>query len=297
MNRVNVLRLAGAVVFGGMLGPVFLLFGLRLASAASVSMWLNLELVATALLGLFFFRDHLGTAGWAGVIGVVSASTLLSLGEGTGGLWAGLMVALACLCWGLDNHLTALIDGVTPTQSTFWKGSVAGMVNLGIGIWLVPFEAGAVVACIGLLVGALSYGVSIALYIYSAQQLGATRAQMVFASAPFFGVLLSAILLGESLSTMQFAAAGMLALSLVMLFRDRHDHIHTHRPIAHRHAHRHDDLHHDHAHAGQTASLHHSHWHEHEETTHAHPHWPDLHHRHRHGEAQRAPNEQNRSQG
>src|SRR5574341_2165656 len=36
-------RLLGAVLLGGVCGPVALLFGLRLASAASVSMWLNLN--------------------------------------------------------------------------------------------------------------------------------------------------------------------------------------------------------------------------------------------------------------
>src|SRR5262245_33035033 len=56
-------RLLGAVVFGGGLGPVLLLLGLRLASAASVALWLNLELVATVLLGVLWFRDRLGAAG------------------------------------------------------------------------------------------------------------------------------------------------------------------------------------------------------------------------------------------
>jgi hypothetical protein len=32
-------------------------------------------------------------------------------------------VLAACACWGLDNQLTALIDGITPSQTAFWKGS------------------------------------------------------------------------------------------------------------------------------------------------------------------------------
>jgi len=62
--------LLGAVFFGGMPGPVLLLFGLKLA-AASVSRWLNLEAVATALPGFFVFavfgadshHTHAHTAG------------------------------------------------------------------------------------------------------------------------------------------------------------------------------------------------------------------------------------------
>lgn len=59
-DRVNRRRLAGAVLFGGILGPVLLLFGLRLASAGAVSLLLNLEMVATAVLGVVLFREHLG---------------------------------------------------------------------------------------------------------------------------------------------------------------------------------------------------------------------------------------------
>lgn len=283
MNRANVIRLGGAILCGGILGPVFLLLGLKLASAASVSMWLNLELVATAVLGRLIFNDHLGKFGWFGVAGVLAAGCLLSAGEGTAGVWAGLLVALGCLCWGFDNHFTALIDGITPAQSTLWKGSVAGLFNLGLGLYLTPLAGSAGTIGLALLVGALAYGASITLYITSAQGLGATRAQMIFASAPFFGVVLSAAALGESISGVQFTAAAILIISLVFIFRDQHGHIHTHEVLIHEHTHRHDDLHHTHEHPDQPASQRHSHAHNHDSVTHAHPHWPDLHHRHSHG--------------
>jgi len=282
LDRKNALRLGGAVLFGGGLGPVLLLAGLGLASAASVSMWLNLEMVATAVLGTLVFRDHLGRRGWAGVAGVVLASAMLSYEEGTAGPRAGLLVAAACVCWGLDNHLTALIDGITPTQSTLAKGLAAGTVNLAIGLSLQPVTAGATTIVLAAIVGAFSYGASIALYITAAQQMGATRAQMVFASAPFFGVALAAAALGEPLSQVQLLAAVVLVAALVLLFRGRHAHEHVHEPTAHAHMHRHDDGHHTHVHEGLPASTRHSHWHEHEHLVHSHPHWPDLHHRHDH---------------
>ncbi|MCB2229841.1 DMT family transporter [bacterium] len=283
MDRRNRNLLLGAIGFGGVSGPVLLLLGLQLASAASVSMWLNLEMVATAVLGRIFFHDHLGRFGWLGVAGIVLSGALLSAGEGMAGVWAGLLVAGACVSWGLDNHFTALIDGITPSQSTFWKGIVAGSVNLLIGLFLHSYDASAVVTIGALVVGVLSYGASITLYISAAQGLGATRAQMFFASAPFFGVALSAIALGESISTVQIVSACILAISLTVLFRDQHHHMHVHPETTHEHSHRHDDDHHTHEHLDLPASTRHSHWHEHETMEHAHPHWPDLHHRHKHG--------------
>ncbi|MCH6552961.1 MAG: DMT family transporter [Acidobacteria bacterium] len=82
----NQIRLLGAVLFGGILGPVALLFGLRLAAAASVSLWLNLELAATAVLGALIFRDELSARGWLGVAVALSASALLAWGHGAAGL-------------------------------------------------------------------------------------------------------------------------------------------------------------------------------------------------------------------
>ncbi len=275
-------RLAGAVLAGGVAGPVLLLLGLGLADAASVSLWLNFELAATALLGALVFREHLGRAGWAGVAAAFGGALALTSPAGFAGAGAALLVLAACLCWGLDNHLTALIDGISPSQSTFWKGLVAGSVNLGIGMALSPLQAGFATLGFALVVGALAYGASIVLYIRSAQVLGATRAQTVFASAPFFGVALSAAFLGEPLSVAHAASGALFIGAIALLAADRHAHHHAHEAMAHAHEHRHDDGHHLHAHEGLPPETRHTHAHVHEPMAHAHPHWPDLHHRHRH---------------
>ncbi|MFH2056547.1 MAG: EamA family transporter [bacterium] len=282
IDRKNALRLGGAILFGGIVGPVLLLAGLRLASAASVSLWLNLELAATALLGYFVFREHLGLSSWLAVVSVMVAGSLLSIGEGPAGIAAGLLVAAACLCWGMDNHLSALIDGLTPAESTFYKSCIAGTVNLAIGLAMTPLEATLTTGGIALLVGALAVGTSITLDIAAAQMIGATRGQLFFATAPFFGVLGSALFLGESLTLWHGLATVLIAMALFLLTREKHLHAHVHQYLEHEHLHRHDDLHHTHPHHGIPASTRHSHYHRHEPTGHSHPHWPDLHHRHRH---------------
>ncbi len=282
MDNKNIIRLSGAVFCGGILAPLLLLLGLRAASAASVSLWLPLELVATAILGRLFFRDHMGRFGWLGMLGIVAASTLLSLGETTAGLKAGMLILAACVCWGFDNNFTALIDGIRPAQSTFWKGAVAGVINLGIGLLTQNFDGTILTTAGALGVGAISYGASITLYIIAAQNIGASRGQMFFASSPFFGVLLSAFLLGETVSAVQFAAIAILVGSLILVFRDRHEHSHAHEELEHEHSHRHDDGHHEHEHADSHSGTRHTHRHRHVAIVHTHPHWPDLHHRHRH---------------
>jgi len=282
-DRSNRVRLCAAVVVGGVLGPILLLSGLHLASAASVSLWLNLELAATAALGTVFFRDRLGPGGWLGVVISLTASILLSSAAGSAGLAAGSLVLLACVCWGLDNHLTALIDTMTPSQIAFWKGIMAGGANLGVGLSLAPLNVGLPILLAALLVGACSYGASIVLYVAAAQRLGATRAQVVFSSAPFIGIALSAAVLGETLSMAHLLSAALFVAAISLLLMERHTHVHVHEALGHEHVHSHDDGHHDHEHTGLAAKSCHAHPHEHEHVVHAHTHWPDLFHRHKHG--------------
>jgi drug/metabolite transporter (DMT)-like permease len=281
-GRRNRMRIAGAIALGGVAGPVLLLSGLEHAGAASVSLWLNLELFATAVLGVWLFHDQLSGRAWAGVLCALLAAGLLSYASGAAGVVAGGLVLLACVAWGIDNHLTALIDGLTPSQSTLVKGVVAGTVNLAIGSAAAPLPESGLVIAGALLVGTLSYGVSIALYIQSAQLLGATRAQVAFATSPLFGVAIAVVGLGEPMTVALVVAAGLFAVAVALVMLDAHDHEHAHRPIVHSHSHRHDDGHHDHEHEGLSPATRHAHVHEHAAIVHRHPHVPDLHHRHGH---------------
>jgi drug/metabolite transporter (DMT)-like permease len=278
-------RLVGAVVFGGIVGPVLLLEGLAVASAATVSLWLTLETVATAILARWLFREHLTTATWLAVALVTLASVLVTP-AGPGGGAAIALVALACFAWGLDNNLTAVIDRFTPAQITFAKGLVAGAVNLGLGGWLEPRTAGLSSLAAGLAVGALGYGASLLLYVAGAQQLGATRSQMIFATAPLWGFGVAWVALSEPLGPVHVVSAGLMAGAIWLWHRERHDHRHVHEAVTHRHWHRHDDGHHDHAHDGSAAGTGwHIHEHHHPRAEHSHSHRPDLHHRHAHPDA------------
>jgi len=282
-DRANRRRLLAAVVFGGGVGPILYLLGLRAAPAASVSLWLNMEAVATAILAWGFFRENLDRRAFAAAGVMLLGGALLAAPGGAGNAGAAALVSLACLCWALDNVATSLVDGFTPAQTTFAKGLVAGSVNLGLGLLIEPARPGAGILLGALLVGALGYGASILLYVAAAQELGATRSQMLFSLAPFAGVLLAWTAGGEKVLPLQLAAAASMGFGLFLLLGERHCHEHRHERITHTHAHRHDDGHHDHDHPGLPRHVRHVHEHTHEPLVHTHRHWPDLHHRHRHG--------------
>jgi hypothetical protein len=163
----------------------------------------------------------------------------------------------------------------------------AGAVNFCIGSLAAHALPTPGAGLASLALGAVAYGGSIALYIAAAQRLGASRGQVLFASAPFLGALFSILVLAERPSWPTLAAAVILAAAILTLRHSRHVHEHPHEPVTHIHEHRHDDLHHTHAHPGMPADLTHTHEHAHEALQHEHAHFPDLHHRHAHGGAAR----------
>jgi len=274
----------GIIFFGGFAGPLLLLAGLRMANAASVSIWLNMELVATAVLGLLIFKDAPDRNTWIGVVLTIAAGIITSFGEGLSGITSGILITAACICWGIDNHLTALTDGASPQAVTFVKGLIAGSVNLIIGCLIAgkAIAFGSVIPAI--IVGVFAYGVSIVLYVTSAQNIGATRSQILFSTAPIWGVVLSYLFVHEPFLWVHLISILLLALAVIITNLFSHKHMHKHVFMEHIHYHRHEDGHHSHLHDSETVpgSKWHSHLHTHDAITHEHPHDPDLHHRHDH---------------
>ena len=279
-------RLVVAVVLGGGVAPVCVVLALQRVPAPTVSLLLNLELAATVLIAWLLLREHVGRSVVLGVGCIVGASVLLG-GTTPGGAGpATLLVALACLCWGVDNSVTAALDTFTPAQITAAKGWVAGPVNVALGLALGQATGGVGVAFAALAVGALGYGLSITMWIAGARAIGASRGQAIFATAPFVGALVARPVAGDAISTAGWLAMALAALGVSLTMGRGHGHEHVHVPVAHVHRHRH-DRHHRHGHEDPSIGEDtvHTHWHEHERVRHVHPHEPDLHHRHRHDAA------------
>lgn len=284
-NGKNISKTIGIIFFGGFLGPLLLMFGLKAANAASVSIWLNMELVATAVLGVLLFKDNIDKPTLIAVFLTLLAGLVTSAGEPASGIASALLVTGACFSWGIDNHLTALTDGSSPQTVTFLKGIIAGSVNLIIGVVFSTqtIEFNSII--FALIVGVFSYGLSIVLYVTSAQNMGATRSQILFSTAPLWGIVLTYLFIENSFQWTHIISIVLLALSIILINLISHSHAHMHIKSKHIHYHNHNDGHHDHNYNGKigTQNKWHSHVHTHSSVVHKHPHYPDIHHRHDHG--------------
>jgi len=284
LARPDLPWLSAVVLFGGILGPVLLMWGLDHSPASTSSLLLNLEGVLTALLAWFVFREHFDRRIALGMGAIVAGGVLLSW-KGTPeiGLPVGsLAVSAACLCWAIDNNLTRKISAADPVQITAIKGLVAGSVNvllaLGAGESLPPLTHAILAGALGL----ASYGVSIVLFILALRHLGSARTGAYFSAAPFVGAMISIGLLREPLTIAFAGAAALMLVGLWLHVTEKHCHEHDHAYIEHDHWHEHDE-HHQHDHPpGIDPEGPHSHPHIHHPLRHTHAHYPDLHHQHRH---------------
>jgi drug/metabolite transporter (DMT)-like permease len=284
LQRADIPWLGAAILFGGVIGPVLLMFGLAQGAAGATSLLLNLESVLTLLLAWVVFRENVDSRLLVGAGAIVAGAVILSWpNDATTGtsLNATLLVAGACLAWAVDNNLTRKVSGADPVAIAMLKGLIAGTVNTAIAL-----GAGATFPSIGAvasaaLLGFFSYGISLTLFVLALRHLGTARTGAYYASAPFIGAAAAILLLHEPV-TMPFIAGGILmALGLYLHLTERHVHAHVHAELDHDHLHTHDE-HHQHTHDGATPSAPHAHVHHHARMIHKHRHYPDLHHRHTH---------------
>ncbi len=296
VQRRDLPPLLGLTVLGGMVGPICLVQGLTLLSAGSASLLLNLEAAFTLLIAVLVGREHLSRRGLIAAGLILSGAVLLTESSLHGATLQGsLLIAGACLAWGIDNNLSQRLSLRDPLQIALLKaiGASGPMLLLAL---VAGGSLPAWPALVGLLViGALGYGLSIWLDLLALRHLGAAREALVFSTAPFVGLLFSLLVLREPFTGAMAMAAAAMVLGVALLLKEDHSHWHRHQTLRHAHRHRHDpsggDLHHSHGHpAADQGTSHllqaywHAHEHEHAPIEHEHPHVSDGHHRHGHSD-------------
>lgn len=275
-----------AIGCGGVLGPLLLMLGLAHTQAATASLLLNLEAVLTALLAWFVFRENADQRVVLGMIFIGAGAVLLAWpgslhGAGlNAGAW---LVALACLCWALDNNFTRKVSASDALFIAALKGLIAGIVNTAIAVSLGARLPAASTLAEAMTVGLFGYGISLVLFVLALRGLGSARTGAYFSTAPFMGAAIAILAFGDHASWLFWLAAILMGVGVWLHLTERHEHLHTHEPITHTHLHVH-DAHHQHVHDFDWDGREpHTHEHTHAPLTHSHPHYPDIHHQHRHG--------------
>jgi drug/metabolite transporter (DMT)-like permease len=293
LDRSDVPWLLGALLAGGVAAPIVLMFSLQITPAATAALLLNFESIATSLIAALVFRESVGRQTWYSIFLIFVSSVLLALDLQSE--WAfsvgALGILAACVLWGIDNTFTRNISAKNPLTIVMVKGLGAGTFSLVLALF-VGQPLPSIVPLMGtLLLGAISYGAGITIYIHALRGLGAARTGALYSTAPFIGMVFAFILFREAPDVRFIVAFVVMVIGTWLLVNEKHGHTHGHSAMTHEHRHHHGDDHHGHAHPTEAAAVDssHSHPHQHEAQEHQHTHTPDIHHRHMHSQHEGTP--------
>ena len=203
--------------------PIFLMIGLSRTTAANVSLLNNFEIVATSIIALLIFKERIGKRLWIAISLITLSSILLSVEDSSSFSFSfgSLYVLAACVCWGLENNCTRCLSKSDPLEIVVIKG-----FGSGIGSVIIGLAVGEALPLWGdilkiLLLGFVSYGLSIYFYVYAQRDLGAAKTSAYYAVSPFIGVLLSFIIFREIPGVLFFIALAIMIAGTWMVNSDQ----------------------------------------------------------------------------
>ncbi len=263
--------------------PILLMLGLYYSDPVNVSLLNNFEIVATTMIALVVFKEAVGKRLWLAIVMITAACIVLTL-EDVRQLTltpGSVFVLLACVCWGFENNCTRMLSIKDPNQIVIMKGFGSGLGAFGIASFTGQLGGTLLFVLLTMLLGFVSYGLSIYFYIKAQRILGASRTSAYYAAAPFMGVIVSWMIFREEITHRFILALGFMLAGAWLAATELHTHKHVHEAVTHDHMHSHSDGHHNHMHEPEMLEEH-SHVHTHAAVTHDHFHTPDLHHAHTH---------------
>lgn len=256
--------------------PVFLMFGLASSSSANASLLNNFEIVATTVIALIIFKESVSKRLWTAIAFITISSMILSF-EDMSSLkfsYGSFFVLAAAVCWGFENNCTRKISSKSTYEIVMLKGIFSGLGSFIIAALIGESLPKLLYIGVALVLGFVSYGLSIFMYIKAQSELGAAKTSAYYAIAPFAGALLSFVLLREPLTSNYLTALAVMTVGSAIVVIDTlavsHAHTHTHtivhthdgnthtHTIEHTHTHIHvlSDATHRHFHSA--AAIHHS---------------------------------------
>jgi drug/metabolite transporter (DMT)-like permease len=208
----------GAVLLGGIAGPLLLMSGLRNTPGSIASLLLNMEGPFTVLLATLLFGEKYGPRLVFGFVLILGGGLALSFSGGEFGRWqfGWLLIIGACLCWGFDNNLSKKVQSLDARGFAAAKGLIAGSTNLLVAAMTGERLPAARVVSESMLVGFVGYGLSLVFFILALRRVGAARTSAYFSTAPFVGAIISLAILHETFRPALLVAGVMMAAGVYL---------------------------------------------------------------------------------
>jgi drug/metabolite transporter (DMT)-like permease len=207
--------------------------GLALTSAASASVLSSLEPAFIPIVALVLFGQRPSAVSVVVLIGATAGSVIMSLGGSTSGnsmvgdvlvVGAVAVAALYVVLSGRHASASAPIAVAFVQQLCALVFVLAALVVSNVAGLNVSWPRGGFVGVLmATASGVTSYALGFWLYLKAIRNLPVAEAGLFLTAIPVFGVLLSVVLLRESVSQMQYLGAAIIVACLVFS-ATRHDH-------------------------------------------------------------------------
>lgn len=230
-RKYDYLYVLVVTIFGGILAPVLLMYGLQQTSASTAAILTNGEVVFTlALSSIFFGEKPHGRVGLTAVIliviGLVIATTedltaLESIFELNPG---NLMILASMLMWAIDNNISRRLTlKVNPAKIAMVKSLAGGLVLLAVvsalgkgdSILSIGFEMWVLIVVMSI----SGFGGALLLFLEGIKRIGTVKTMSMFSMTPIFGILIAALALGESITAFQGIATGLIIFGIILIGR------------------------------------------------------------------------------
>jgi drug/metabolite transporter (DMT)-like permease len=230
-RKYDYLYVLVVTIFGGILAPVLLMYGLHQTSASTAAILTNGEVVFTlALSSIFFGEKPHGRVGLFAVIliviGLVIATTedltalesILELNPGN------LMILAAMLMWAIDNNISRRLTlKINPAKIAMVKSLAGGLVLLAVvstlgkgdSIISIRFEMWVLIVVMSI----SGFGGALLLFLEGIKRIGTVKTMSMFSMTPIFGILIAALALGESITAFQGIATGLIIFGIILIGR------------------------------------------------------------------------------
>ena len=202
--------------------PILLMLGLQQTNSANASLLNNFEIVATSLIAFFIFKEAISKKLGFAIILVTLASIALSF-EGKGSFdfnIGSLFVLGAASCWGLENNCTRMLSSKSSVQITTIKGIFSGLGSLIVALIIGEHFPTIICMIAVLILGFISYGLSINFYIKAQKDLGAAKTSAYYAIAPFLGAGFGMLLLHERPGVQFYVGLVIMIVATVLMIED-----------------------------------------------------------------------------
>ena len=229
-SKHEYLYLLAITLLGAVAAPALLLYGLQQTDASDASILTNGEVIFTIILSALFFGEKpKGAVGVAAValviVGLFIATTGLDFSETVLELNAGNMMILGSMfLWAVDNNLSRrLTVRVHPAKIAMIKSLLGGLILFGIALALGKSSSlAAIQPDLWLLIIGMSvsgFGGALLLFLQGMKRVGTVKTMSIFSLTPVFGIVVAALVLGESITLLQGIATAIIIAGILIVAR------------------------------------------------------------------------------